>query len=133
MFLMLSFRWLPATGLVLGILTAAGAQAQESGFPVRNAGDLATLCSAKMPDPKYAAKLNFCFGYAQGVVSAEAERAQANKPDARKFCMPNPAPSRASTMQAFAKWVHAAPANAAMPAAESVIKYFVERFPCKPA
>lgn len=106
---------------------------QESGFPVRNAGDLATLCAAKAPDTRMAAKLNFCFGYAQGVVSLEQERALANKPDARKVCFPSPAPSRASTMEAYAKWVHATPANANMPAAESVMKYLTERFPCKPA
>lgn len=130
---MLSFRWLPVAGLALGVLAAPAVQAQESGFPVRNAGELASLCSAKAPDPKLAAKQNFCFGYAQGVVHAEQERIRANKPDARKFCLPNPAPSRASTMEAYAKWVQATPANAGKPTADSLMTYFLERFPCPPA
>ena len=128
-------------GLTLPVLGPAFAPAlaqvmpahQESGFSIRNAGDLATLCSAKAPDPRMAAKLNFCFGYAQGVVSSEQERAQANKPDARKFCFPTPTPSRASTMEGYAKWIQATPANANLPAADSVMKYLVERFPCKAA
>ena len=117
-----SSRWHFASALVLGLLTVGAAQAQETGFPVRNAGDLAALCSAKSPDPRFAAKLNFCFGYAQGVLSSEQERAQANQPGARKFCMPSPAPSRAATMDGYAKWIHATPANANLPAADSMMK-----------
>ena len=122
-------RWLFGSALAFGLLTAGITRAEESGFPVRNAGDLAGLCSAKSPDPRFAAKLNFCFGYAQGVVSSEAERAQG----ARKYCMTSPAPSRAATMDGYAKWIHATPANGSMPAAESLMKYMTERFPCKPA
>jgi len=107
--------------------------ADTSGFQVRNAGDLAELCTTKASDPKHAAKVNFCLGYAQGVVSLEQERAQANKPDARKFCFPSPAPSRISTMEGFAKWIASAPANNNLPAADSIMKYLVERYPCKPA
>lgn len=128
-----SSRWHFAAALALGLLTAGAVQAQEAGFPVRNAGDLAALCAAKSPDPRSAAKLNFCFGYAQGVVSSEGERAQAGQPGARKFCMTSPAPSRAATMDGYAKWIHATPANTSLPAADSMMKYMTERFPCKPA
>lgn len=102
---------------------------QESGFPLRNAGDLAALCAAKAPDPRMAAKLNFCFGYAQGVVHMEQERGAS----ARKFCFPTPTPSRAATMEAYARWVKASPATAALPAAETVMKFMLETYPCKPA
>lgn len=127
-------RFALAAALAAGLAAPALAQVmppahQESGFPVRNAGELAALCEAKAPDPRMAAKLNFCFGYAQGVVHMEQGRGVA----ARKFCFPTPTPSRASTMEAYAKWVKATPANTGSPTAESVIKFMVETYPCKPA
>jgi hypothetical protein len=118
-----------ALATALSVPALAQPAPQESGFPVRNAGELATLCEAKAPDPRMAAKLNFCFGYAQGVVHMEQARGAA----ARKFCFPTPTPSRASTMGAYAKWVKGTPANAGSPTAESVIKFMVETYPCKPA
>ena len=126
-------RWLFGSALAFGLLTAGITQAAEAGFPVRNAGDLATICSAKPLDPRHDAKLNFCVGYAQGVTSAETERALANQPGARKFCIPPGGPSRIATMEAYAKWIQATPANANLPAADSLMKYMTERFPCKPA
>lgn len=75
-------RWTPrltlgaalAAGLAFAPTMAPSAHAAEVTLNVRNAGELAALCAAKLPDIHYATKENFCHGFAQGVVSAEVER-----------------------------------------------------------
>jgi hypothetical protein len=122
---------------LLGLAVAALAfapglgDAADPGFAVRNAGDLAALCTAKPPDAQAVSKHNFCHGFAQGVFSSEVERARAGGAGAqRRFCMPNPAPTRAATLTEFAKWLDANPAGKADPPAETLLKFLAQRFPC---
>jgi len=133
-------RWTPrwtlgaalAAGLAFAPLAfAPHAQAAEVTLNVRNAGDLATLCGAKMPDLQYAAKENFCHGFAQGVVSSEAERIRAAGAGAtRHFCIGAGAPSRAATLQEFVKWLDAKPGEKNGAPVATLVKFLSERFPC---
>jgi len=132
-------RWTPrwtlgaalAASLISGLAFAPHAQAAEVTLNVRNAGDLATLCGAKMPDLQYAAKENFCHGFAQGVVSSESERVRAAGPGAtRQFCIGAGAPSRAATLQEFVKWLDAKPGEKNGAPVATLVKFLAERFPC---
>src|SRR5689334_7007340 len=69
---------------------------------IRTAGDLAVACSAKPVSPSNAALLNFCNGFAQGVVQTERLN-----PEGSKICLPTPAPKRSETMKEFVAWVMA--------------------------
>jgi hypothetical protein len=99
--------------------------AEPGGFAVRNAGDLASLCSGGPGGGERTAALNFCHGYAQGVVALELQH------EKRAFCIPNPSPSRTQTMNEFVTWARSNPTRLSGSASEAVVAFFRERFPCK--
>lgn len=136
-------RWTPhwtlgaalAAGLAFAPIGTPGAQAADVTLQVRNAGELAALCAAKLPDIHYATKENFCNGFAQGVVSAEVERVRAAGAGAtRNFCIVAGAPSRSVTLNEFVKWLDAKPGEKNGAPVATLVKFLGERFPCaKPA
>ena len=114
---------------VLGLtLAVPAAQAQRAtNIQARTAGELAELCAANPKDPLGDAKINFCQGYAQGVLSTEIRHSEGKK----VFCFPSPAPTRAATMAQFVEWVRALPDHKSLPAVEGFFQFLNERFPCK--
>ena len=126
---MSSSRWILAVALAAGVATAPQLAAAEVTLNVRNAGELAALCAAKLPDIHYASKENFCHGFAQGVVSAEAERVRAAGAGAvRHFCIN--APSRAATLNEFVRWTDAKPGEKNGAPVAALVKFLAERYPC---
>ncbi|MSP05481.1 MAG: hypothetical protein EXR05_09670 [Acetobacteraceae bacterium] len=110
----------------------ASAKAADVNIMVRNAGELAVLCAAKLPDPHHAAKENFCHGFAQGVFSAELERARtAGAGAARIFCLSSSSPNRTTTLNDFVKWIDANPVHKSEPAVATLTKFLSERLPCR--
>src|ERR1051326_7029738 len=95
---------------------AAPPKAPPVNINIRTAGDLAIACSAKPVSPGNAALLNFCNGFAQGVVQTERLN-----PGGSKICLPTPAPKRRETMKEFVTWVMADAARKKDGASESFI------------
>ena len=93
---------------------------------IRTAEDLAVACAARPTTPSNAAMLNFCNGFAQGVVQTESQN-----PGGSKICFPKPAPKRSETMAEYAKWVSADAARKTDVASVSLIRFMSERYPCK--
>ena len=103
--------------------------AAELNLHVRTAGDLAELCAASRSEPTGSDRQNFCHGYAQGALAMELKReASVGK---KRICIPNPAPTRETTMGEFAKWARSMPKNQALPATDGLFTFLAERFPCK--
>jgi Ssp1 endopeptidase immunity protein Rap1a len=92
---------------------------------IRTAGDLAVACSAKPAIPGNAALLNFCNGFAQGVVQTERLNSGGSK-----ICPPTPAPKRSETMKQFATWVMADTARKEEGASAGFIRFMSEHYPC---
>jgi hypothetical protein len=101
--------------------------AQPITLRVRTAGDLAGLCGANPKEPAADAKINFCQGFAQGIVDLELQHTADKKP----FCFPSPAPSRSATLAQFVDWVRALPEHQTLPATDGLFKFLAERYPCK--
>jgi hypothetical protein len=115
---------------IISALTLGSAHvmaAQPIILQARTAGDLAALCMAEPGSVGADAKINFCHGFAQGAVDDRMRVATGTKP----FCFPSPMPSRTATMQQFASWVRADPANRELPVLDGLFKFLGERFPCK--
>jgi hypothetical protein len=93
---------------------------------IRTAGDLALACSAKPASPGNVALLNFCNGFAQGVVQTERLN-----PGGSKICLPTPAPKRSETMKQFVSWVMADSARKEEGASAGFIRFMSERYSCK--
>ena len=112
--------------------TATWSQAQaqapaQTNLHARTASELAELCGTKPTDPASAARLNFCLGYGQATLDAEAKQAAGRK----SYCIPSPSPTRQATMAVFAGWVRATPSMAGGNSQEALTKFMQQRFPCK--
>lgn len=116
---------LAVAALTLPLLATAAPAAPRAVHPeARTAGDLARLCSASPNTGAGLAEVNFCHGFAQGVVMLQLEHS-------RSFCFPKPPPSRTATLEGFVGWVRALPAHAEMPATTGLLSYLRERYPCQ--
>jgi hypothetical protein len=113
--------------LATAVIASDAGAAQPITLRVRTAGDLAELCGANPKEPAADAKINYCHGFAQGVVDLELQHTADKKP----FCFPTPAPSRTATLGEFVNWVRAMPDHRSLPAPEGLFKFLAERFPCK--
>lgn len=90
---------------------------------IRTAGDMAASCNATA-SPANAARINFCYGFAQGVL----QTAQQDK--AATVCLPKPAPKRSETLKGFLPWVTEKGKKDEL-ASVAFLQYMSERFPCK--
>ena len=92
---------------------------------IRTAGDLADACTTRPVDRVSFARLNFCNGFAQGVLQTDRQN-----PSGTKVCMPNPSPKRSETMREFAGWVRADVSRKDAVASVAFLRFMAERFPC---
>jgi hypothetical protein len=121
-------KTLLASAVLLSAVVGSRAwSAQPISLHVRTAGDLAELCGANPKEPAGDAKINYCHGFAQGVVDLELQHTADKKP----FCFPTPAPTRSATLNEFVNWVRALPEHRSLPAPEGLFRFLAERFPCK--
>jgi hypothetical protein len=116
--------------IILALMCAVpAAAAPPNAAPVSintsTAGDLAVACSAKPVSPGNSALLNFCNGFAQGVLQTERLN-----PGGSKICLPTPAPKRSETMKAFVNWVMADAARKQEGASAGFIRFMSEKYPC---
>jgi hypothetical protein len=113
--------------LVLLPMTCVAAAPQPAvNFTIRTAGDLAGLCTTPPTNGANAARLNFCNGFAQGIL----ETARQN-PASPKVCFPSPAPKRSETMKEFVTWVQADAARKGQEVSTAFLNFMSNRFPCK--
>jgi hypothetical protein len=110
---------------VVPAVAATPPKAPPVNINIRTAGDLALACSAKPASPANAALLNFCNGFAQGVVQTERLN-----PGDSKICLPTPAPKRSETMKQFVTWVMADTARKEEGASAGFIRFMSEQYPC---
>lgn len=102
---------------------AVPAHAQRNiALHARTAGELAQLCTASPQQPASDAKINYCHGFAQGVVDLTLMH---GKP----FCLP-PGTSRKATLAEFARWVGAEPQRRSANAVKGLTQFLTERYPC---
>ena len=121
---------LAALALCAAVWAAPGkAAVTEDNFIMRNAGDLAALCSAGQADPLYTAAVNFCQGFGIGAFRVIDEEVEARRPP-HLFCLPAQLPSRNDAMASYVRWVGADPKRPTMDAADSIAAYLAQTYPC---
>jgi Rap1a immunity proteins len=93
---------------------------------IRTAGELADACTATPTSQASFVRLNFCNGFAQGVLQTDRQN-----PNGAKICIPDPSPRRSVTMKEFASWVRAADASRKDEVASvAFLRFMAGRFPC---
>jgi hypothetical protein len=92
---------------------------------IRTAGDLADACSVSPTNQTSVAQLNFCNGFAQGIIQTNSQN-----PNGTKICIPNPSPKRSETMKEFAGWVRADATRKDELASVAFLRFMAGRFSC---
>jgi hypothetical protein len=92
---------------------------------IRTAGDLAEACTVSPTSKTNFARLNFCNGFAQGILQTNGQ-----KPDGAKIRFPSPARKRSETMKEYAGWVRADASLKDDLASVAFLRFMAGRFPC---
>ena len=111
------------------IHAAAPSKAQSAppaiNVSIRTAAELGDACTTRPSDRVSFARLNFCNGFAQGVLQTDAQN-----PSGTKICVPRPSPKRSETMKEFARWVRADTSRKDELASAAFLSFMAGRFPC---
>ncbi len=92
---------------------------------IRTAGDLADACTVRPTNQVTLTRLNFCNGFAQGVLQTNSQNQSGTR-----ICIPNPSPKRSDTMKEFASWVRADPSRKDEVASVAFLRFMAGRFRC---
>jgi hypothetical protein len=92
---------------------------------IRTAGDLADACTLSPTSKIGFARLNFCNGFAQGIIQTNSQ-----DQNGTKICIPSPSPRRSETMKEFASWVRADASRKDELASVAFLRFMAGRFPC---
>ena len=92
---------------------------------IRTAGDLAEACTVTPTSKASFARLNFCNGFAQGILQTNTQNSNGTK-----ICMPNPSPKRSETMKEFATWVRADVSRKDDLASVAFLRFMAGKFRC---
>ena len=99
-------------------------------FSVSTTGQLVALCSAQSTDPLATPALNFCHGFAVGVVRALQEEDAADPRGKPMFCLPANGVQRNQAVSEFVQWASADPSRMSMPATDGIAGFLAARYPC---
>ena len=124
-------KWTAAAALAFLAPLAAHA-ATEANFGAKTTGDLVELCEATPDNAIGTAAVNFCQGFALGVVLAEMQNMAAFR-GPKPFCLPNPPPSRNEALGEFVKWARASPDRMSATSTDGLFRFLSERYPCPPS
>ena len=122
-------RWTAAAALLLVTAPGVGHAVTDADFAARTTGDLVALCDPQSDSAIANAAVNFCSGFAQGVVSLEMEH-DAGSRSMKLFCLPDPPPTRNEALGEFVKWARASPERMNASATDGLIRFLGERYPC---
>jgi hypothetical protein len=113
--------------------SAAPAAITQENFPPKITADLVALCTAQKNDPLFAAAINYCQGFVEGVVETALSYAAVGLQSHRPFCLPSPPPALDQAASDFASWATSDPTRLDQPALVGLIKYLIDSYPCHQA
>jgi len=99
-------------------------------FPPKTTRDLIALCSATKDDPLMVAAVNYCQGFAEGIVETGEAYATTVPAIHKPFCIPNPPPTNGEALAAFTTWANADPTRLDDPAIVGVLRFVTTTYPC---
>jgi hypothetical protein len=109
-------------------LVAASAVHAETPATVTLTGPYVAMCQNKTS----VAEQNFCHGFGQGVYDMYLMSRHPKKAPAY-VCPPTPGPKRAEALEAFVVWANQNTQFADKSAADTLMRYLGERYPCQTA
>ena len=127
-----------AAAMLAAVLTGHAARAQsapppEGGrSPPRTVAALAEVCATPSSSPDYTAFRYFCAGFLSGVSQYHAALHPVGGARAPLFCVPDPPPRLADAAAAFVAWARANPQFGGETAADGLMRFARQTYPCPP-
>ena len=100
-------------------------------FRLRSGADVVALCATPTSDALYAAAIHMCHGFGAGTYQTLVALTRHDKLQPI-VCPPEPPPSRNETVGRFLDWAKRNPQHLTEPAVETMGRFFVTEFPCRP-
>ena len=120
---------LAAVAVLAGAAPASAITGDE--FLLRSGADLVALCATPASDPLYTAAVHMCHGFGAGTYQAIIAMTRHDKIQP-VVCAPDPPPSRNDTVTRFLDWAKRNPQYLQDPAVETLGRFLVTEFPCRP-
>lgn len=129
--------------MACALVSAAAAQTTGSGdatslqggrpqYNINTLGDLMRICQTTRNDPNYAAAMGLCGGYVSGVLDYHlVDTGWSGNRHARRVCLPAEHPTRFEAMQSLVSWDQSHQQYDNQPAADGVMRYFMQAYPCQ--
>ena len=111
--------------------SAPGAPVTQDDFLLATTANLVSLCAAVRTDALYTQSQNFCHGFIVGTYRVVAVEETDSRTRHRLFCLPDNAPSRAETVDAFVQWATGRPKTLESNPTDGLVEYLATAFPCK--
>ena len=118
---------LGATALCVPVARAA---VTKDMVPPKSTAELIALCTATSDDPMMTAAVNYCQGFAEGVVEVALGYAAVTRKDRQPFCLPSPPPTQTEALAHFTSWANADPARLQTPASVGILEFLTQEYPC---
>ena len=115
--------------ILASVVPAAAITSAE--FQLRSGADIVALCATPASDPLYTAAVHMCHGFGAGTYQTIMAMTR-NEKVAPVICPPDPAPSRNEIVGRFLEWARRNPQYLTDPAVETVGRFFITEFPCRP-
>jgi len=112
------------------IPTSGVAAVQTDDFLVTTTAQLLNLCTASQTDPMAVPALNFCHGFAVGVVRVLQEEDAADPRSKAMFCLPATGADRNQALAEFVQWASADPSRMSLPATDGIAEFLAASYPC---
>lgn len=126
----ISVRLLLIAIMILGPVASVAAITSEE-FQLRSGADIVALCATPASDSLYTAAVHMCHGFGAGTYQTIMAVTRHEKV-APVICAPDPVPSRNETVGRFLEWARRNPQYLTEPAVETMGRFFMTEFPCRP-
>jgi len=103
----------------------------EKDFEAKTTEEMINLCTASPDDPLYHQAINFCHGYLVGAFDYH-EATSMGPAGIKLVCLPDPRPSRNTSIDMFIEWANSHRQYWNEPPVETEFRFLMEKWPCKP-
>lgn len=107
-------------------------QAGKPQYNINSLGDLVRICQTTRDDTTYSTAMGLCAGYISGVLDYHLiDTGWSGNSHARRVCLPAERPTRFEAMQSLVSWDQSHQQYDQEPAADGVMRYFMQAYPCQ--
>ena len=103
----------------------------EKDFEAKTTEEMIKLCTVSPDDPLYHQAINFCHGYLVGAFHYY-EVTSMGPAGIKLVCLPDPRPSRNTSIDMFIEWANSHRQYWNEPPVETEFRFLMEKWPCKP-